>query len=215
MHQQVAVGVGNCVGQLQKQLQTLFHAKPRHSLVEGLAVDQLHHEKRDSIGTQTGVEQGGDVRVIQPCQRLALLRETLEHRRTVHTAFEQFDCRTPLETAISPVRLEHIAHATDTQRAHNSPGPQVHPRAVHHCQQVHRRWLTQKATARAGLIALTQTTAIDLADDRVTANAVAPLADSDANDVVTRVIDLCAPSGSAITGKLLGVRHGKVSAANW
>ena len=71
------------------------------------------------------------------------------------------------------------------------------------------------ATARAGLIALTQTTAIDLADDRVTANAVAPLADSDANDVVTRVIDLCAPSGSAITGKLLGVRHGKVSAAIW
>ena len=66
----------------------------------------------------------------------------------------RFDCRTPLETAISPVRLEHIAHATDTQRAHNSPGPQVHPRAVHHCQQVHRRWLTQKATARAGLIGL-------------------------------------------------------------
>jgi NAD(P)-dependent dehydrogenase (short-subunit alcohol dehydrogenase family) len=71
------------------------------------------------------------------------------------------------------------------------------------------------ASARAGLIALTQTTAIDLADDRVTANAVAPLADSDANDVVKLVIDLCAPSGNAITGKLLGVRHGKVSTANW
>jgi NAD(P)-dependent dehydrogenase (short-subunit alcohol dehydrogenase family) len=66
------------------------------------------------------------------------------------------------------------------------------------------------ASAQAGLLALTRVAALDLADDRVTANVVAPFADTDTNDVARLVTALCSPAAKDITGQALGVRSAEV-----
>jgi NAD(P)-dependent dehydrogenase (short-subunit alcohol dehydrogenase family) len=66
------------------------------------------------------------------------------------------------------------------------------------------------ASAAAGLLALTQASAFDLAATHVTANAVVPLPCSDAQrsstDAARLVVALCLPAARAITGRLVGVR---------
>jgi NAD(P)-dependent dehydrogenase (short-subunit alcohol dehydrogenase family) len=66
------------------------------------------------------------------------------------------------------------------------------------------------ASAKAGLLALTRVTAMDLADEEITANAVLPFADSQPADVASLATALCLPGGSPITGRLLGVRGREV-----
>lgn len=66
------------------------------------------------------------------------------------------------------------------------------------------------ASAKAGLLALTRVTAMDLADEEITANAVLPLAGSQPADVASLVTALCLPAGGPITGRLLGVRGREV-----
>ncbi len=56
------------------------------------------------------------------------------------------------------------------------------------------------ASAKAGLIALTRVTALDLADTEITANAVLPL---DPPRVAELVTMLCAPAAQHITGQVL------------
>jgi NAD(P)-dependent dehydrogenase (short-subunit alcohol dehydrogenase family) len=56
------------------------------------------------------------------------------------------------------------------------------------------------ASAAAGLIALTRTTALDLAEERITANAVLPL---DRDRVADLVTALCTPAAQHITGQVL------------
>ena len=63
---------------------------------------------------------------------------------------------------------------------------------------------------KAGLLALTRVTAMDLADEEITANAVLPLAGSQPADVASLVTALCLPAGGPITGRLLGVRGREV-----
>jgi NAD(P)-dependent dehydrogenase (short-subunit alcohol dehydrogenase family) len=63
------------------------------------------------------------------------------------------------------------------------------------------------ASAKAGLIGLTRATALDLAEDRITANAVLPFDPSRVADLVTA---LCAPAAQDITGRLFGVRGGEI-----
>lgn len=66
------------------------------------------------------------------------------------------------------------------------------------------------ASAKAGLLALTRVTAMDLADEEITANAVLPLGGSQPADVASLVTALCLPAGGPITGQLLGVRGREV-----
>lgn len=66
------------------------------------------------------------------------------------------------------------------------------------------------ASAKAGLLALTRVTAMDLVDEEITANAVLPLAGSEPADVASLVTALCLPAGRPITGRLLGVRGREV-----
>lgn len=63
------------------------------------------------------------------------------------------------------------------------------------------------ASAEAGLLALTRATALDLAEERITANAVVPRGDGAA---ATLVAALCDPAAHAITGQVLGVRGSEV-----
>jgi NAD(P)-dependent dehydrogenase (short-subunit alcohol dehydrogenase family) len=69
------------------------------------------------------------------------------------------------------------------------------------------------ASAAAGLIGLTRSTAMDLAPARITANAIIPVAsdaglDAGAQAVANLVAALCLPAGGAISGQLLDV-HGR------
>jgi NAD(P)-dependent dehydrogenase (short-subunit alcohol dehydrogenase family) len=66
------------------------------------------------------------------------------------------------------------------------------------------------ASAKAGLLGLTRVTALDLADDEITANAVLPFAGSQPTDVASLVTALCSPAGGSITGQLLGVRDREI-----
>ncbi len=63
------------------------------------------------------------------------------------------------------------------------------------------------ASAKAGLIGLTRATALDLAEDRITANAVLPF---DRTHVANLVAALCTPAAQDITGRLFGVRGREV-----
>ncbi len=66
------------------------------------------------------------------------------------------------------------------------------------------------ASAKAGLLGLTRVTAMDLADEEITANAVLPFAGSQPADVASLVIALCSSAGRPISGQLLGMRGREV-----
>ena len=125
VHQQVAVGAGHRVGQLQKQRQPGRQRQPTHGFIDGPAVYILQHKVGQALFAGAGIQQAGDVRVAQARQRLALLRKALQHRRAVHAAFKQFDRRPAFVTAVGAARFKHLAHATSADGAHHLPGAQA------------------------------------------------------------------------------------------
>jgi NAD(P)-dependent dehydrogenase (short-subunit alcohol dehydrogenase family) len=66
-----------------------------------------------------------------------------------------------------------------------------------------------EASAKAGLIALTKSTALDLSGDGITANAVFAPRD-EARLLADLVVALCAPDADDISGQLFGIRKGKI-----
>lgn len=67
------------------------------------------------------------------------------------------------------------------------------------------------ASAGAGLVALTRTAALGLADSGITVNAIAPQEqpDGDPSAIVRLVVGLCSSSTADINGRLLGMRGGE------
>ena len=125
MHQQIAVGVGDGVGKLQKQVQARLDGQAAHGFVDGHTRNKFHDEIGQAVVAGTGVEQARDVRMAQAREGLTLLRKTPQHRRAVHAAFEQFDGGAAFEAAVGAARFKHIAHAASAHGADDLPGPKT------------------------------------------------------------------------------------------
>ena len=125
MHQQVGVRMCYGIAQLQKEAQALFEGPSACRFVQRHAGDELHHEIRQAVGAEAGVEQARDVGVVQARQGLAFQREAAQHRVAVHAALEQLDDGTTLEAAVGACRFEHVAHAAGTERSHDAPGAEA------------------------------------------------------------------------------------------
>ena len=124
MHQQLAVGVGDGVGQLQEQRQPRFQRLGGAGLVDGDAVDILQHEVGQPAVADAGVQQRGDVRVRQARQGLAFLGEAVQHGLRVHAAAQQLDGGAAVVAAVGAAGLEDLAHAAAADEADDGPGPQ-------------------------------------------------------------------------------------------
>jgi hypothetical protein len=125
VHQQVAVRVRHGVGELQEERQLALQRQLGAGLVDGAALHPFHHEIGQALRAQAGVEQARDVRVIEPRQRLALLRKALQHGRRVHAALEQLDRRLALVGAVGAFGAPHLTHAAAAQQLQQTPGAQA------------------------------------------------------------------------------------------
>ena len=125
VHQQVAMGMGHGIGQLQEKPQPCGQRQALHGSVHGLAVHILQHEVRQALIAGASVQQARDVGVAQARQCLALLRKTLQHGNAVHAALEQLDGRAALIAAVGTAGLENLPHAAGADCAHHFPGAQA------------------------------------------------------------------------------------------
>ena len=125
MHQQLAVGIGHGIGQLQEQGQALIDRAPLRRAVDRLALHQLHHEVGPAIGGQAGIEQACDVGVIQARQGALLLCKTRQQCGRIHAASQDLDGDLALVGAVGTLRPQHLAHATLAKRAGDGPGAQA------------------------------------------------------------------------------------------
>ena len=121
MHQQVAVGVGHGVGQLQEEVQALSQRQGLYRFIDRLALHVLQHEVGQALFAGTGVQQARDVRVAQARQRLALLGKALQHGGAVHAAFQQLDGGATLVAAVAAARLEDLTHAAGADGPYHLP----------------------------------------------------------------------------------------------
>ena len=121
MHQQVAVGVGHGVGQLQEEMQALSQRQGLYRFIDRLALHVLQHEVGQALFAGTGVQQARDVRVAQARQRLALLGKALQHGGAVHAAFQELDSGATLVAAVAAARLEDLTHAAGADGPYHLP----------------------------------------------------------------------------------------------
>ena len=111
VQQQVAVRVGHRLGQLQEQRQALLHRQAHAGLVDRSPGHVFHDEVGQAVGRAAGIEQVGDVRMVQPRERLLLEREARQHRVGVHAALEHLDGGLAAEGAVGALGQPHLAHA--------------------------------------------------------------------------------------------------------
>ena len=75
MQHQVPVRIGDRIAELQEQVQRGVQVGAREELVDGLALDILHHQEWLAVAVFAAVDQVGDVRVLQPRQQLTFDQE--------------------------------------------------------------------------------------------------------------------------------------------
>ena len=125
VHQQVAVGMGHRVGQLQKQRQAVFQRTPAHRRVDGLAVHVLHHEVGCAVAVRTCIEQPRDVGVVQPRQGLAFRGKARQHLGRRQSRPQQLGRGASLKAAIGAFNQPHFAHAAFAQWRGQAPRAQA------------------------------------------------------------------------------------------
>ena len=125
VHQQVAVRMRHGIRQLQEELQSRVYRKAFAGLVDGPAPHVFHHEVGQTVGRAAGVDEVRDVRVLQPRQRLLLLRKPRQHGHAVHAALEHLHRHLAAVGAISAFGQPHVPHATGTQALAQLPGAQA------------------------------------------------------------------------------------------
>src|SRR5215472_9472005 len=78
---------------LQEQLQPLRNRQviAIAIFINGLPLDELHHEIRSTIVGRTSIEQACDVRVIKAGQDLALVLESGDDERRILAYLHEFD----------------------------------------------------------------------------------------------------------------------------
>ncbi len=124
VHQQLAVGVGHGVGELQEQRQPRRQRQHGASTVDGLPDHALHHEIGQAVGGESGVQHVRDVRVRHPRQRLLFLRETFQHGGGIHAALQHLDRRLADVGAVGALGQPDVAHATRAQPRDDAPRAQ-------------------------------------------------------------------------------------------
>ncbi len=80
--------------------------------IDGLALDELHHEIRQSLRGGAAVEQSGDIGMLEARQDLALIAEALHHKGRILTDSDQLDRDLLLIRIIGSDRTVDIAHAS-------------------------------------------------------------------------------------------------------
>lgn len=116
---QAVVRVGHGIQHVAEQPQRGRHAhcQPLHVAVDGFAVHMLQHQVGlPPVGSHTGIEQAGDVGMVQLGQDGAFAREALAVARAQQPAAQELDGHTGLVAAIAAVGAPHAAHAAFAQQ---------------------------------------------------------------------------------------------------
>jgi hypothetical protein len=122
--------------------------RPFAGPVDGLAVDELHHDEGGARRRGPGIEEACDVRVRQPCQGLPLLRKARQHGSRVQARVQQLDGGAALELAVVARGLPDLAHAAAAQRRHEPPGPEVSARLCRYAPRTRAGAETGKGARR-------------------------------------------------------------------
>ena len=113
MNDQPLMRVLHRFAHLPEQTQAVGHGKPVlvAVLVDGRALDELHHEIRHTVFCRPAVQQLADVRMLQRGQDLSLVLEPPDFGLGVHAAADHLDRNTALERAIRAPGQVDSAHA--------------------------------------------------------------------------------------------------------
>jgi hypothetical protein len=120
------VGVLHTLAGLDEEPQALGHreALPGAVVADGEALDELHGEEGASVGRGAGVEDVGDVGVVEERQGLALGLEAGDDLLGVHAELDELQCDAAAdgEGLIGEEDLAHAAFADLLQQAEGTDG---------------------------------------------------------------------------------------------
>ena len=104
---------------LPEQLQPRGGIEPARLAVlhDGLALDVLHGEVRQTVGRRPAVEEAGDVRVLEAGEDLTLVAEAADDGIGVHAAFEDLDGDALLVRVVAADGQIDRPHAATSQLA--------------------------------------------------------------------------------------------------
>ncbi len=145
--------VGHRLRELQEQAQARCQRLAATGGIDRLAVHRLHHEVGPAVWQLPGVEQPGDVRVVQPRQQALFLREPLPQRGRGGAAVQQLDGHARFEGAVGAARGPDLAHPACAQPVRQFPGTKAQAGVVGFGQGLGRprRRVGEKAAAAAFL----------------------------------------------------------------
>ncbi len=131
VHHQVGVGMADHRADLQHQLQARFQRWFQASAViaDRLAFYVVQGQVGLAMLVHAGIQQLGQVRVLQPGEDLAFAAEALAQPGVGHAAAQQLQRHLALVQAITALGQPDLAHAALAQRAQQAVGAHLAPRA--------------------------------------------------------------------------------------
>ena len=133
MHDQPLVSVSNRVADGAEQFETLGDVQVAFvaPAINPLAVDELHHEVRETLFGSGGVQEPGDPGMIERRQNLALSPESRQNIRAIHLRPDQLDGHLLVKRAIGAlgeIDGSHAAAADLADERVTAQLPALHPR---------------------------------------------------------------------------------------
>ena len=124
VHHQVGVGMADRAADLQEQAQAFVQRQLQAPAVFGdrLALDVGQHQVGLAVLAEAGIQQPGDVRMLQPRQDLALAVEALAQARVGVARVQQLQRHLPPVQPVGTLGQPHLAHAALAQRAQQAVG---------------------------------------------------------------------------------------------